>query len=278
MKSDKPRILTPVLIAVLLLAGAASASAQVGTEEPASEVTPIVTDRPTDSASPELVPQHAWQLEMGYKFTRADSDTGRIDAQVLPDLLIRFGINKWVEARLVGSDWTFRDQASGKQDGLSDIKLGAKFALAEERGRRPQMALLADVSLPVGQSGFTSDYVIPKVLFLATNNLTDRLGLTYNLGPSVVSSDDSDGDRRTDLDFNYAVALSGGVGGPFSLFGEIFGVIASGRGRPDSHTFQAGALLLVKPNLQLDIRGGVGLVDNVPKWLFGAGLAFRLPR
>jgi len=29
------------------------------------------------------------------------------------------------------------------------------------------MALLADVSLPLGQVGFTDDYVIPKVLLLA---------------------------------------------------------------------------------------------------------------
>ena len=44
--------------------------------------------------------------------------------------------------------------------------------------------LLADVSVPVGDRAFTNDYVIPKVLFLATNSLTDRLALTYNFGPS----------------------------------------------------------------------------------------------
>jgi hypothetical protein len=260
----------------VLFASTSPVAAESEAEQAASSPTPIVTDRPTDSASPELVPRHAWQFEMGYKFSRADGDSGRVDTQELPDLLIRFGINERIEARFVGTDWTLKDQATGKEDGLSDITLGAKFALAEERGRRPQMALLADVSLPVGGSGFSDDYVIPRVLFLATNNLTDRLGLTYNFGPKLVTSNDDDG-RRSDLDFNYAVALSGPISGPLSLFGEIFGVVASGRGRPDSHTFQAGALLLVKPNSQLDIRGGIGLVDNVPKWLVGAGLAFRLP-
>jgi len=120
----------------------------------------------------------------------------------------------------VGTDWTFRDQTTGKEDGLSDIKLGAKFALADERGRRPQMALLADVSLPVGRSGFSSDFVIPKVLFLATNSLTDRLGLTYNFGPSFVTRSENN-ETRTDVDVHYAVALSGVTGGPISLFGEF---------------------------------------------------------
>ena len=54
-------------------------------------------------------------------------------------------------------------------------------------GKRPQMSLLADLSLPVGGTAFTNDYVIPKVLFLATSSLTDRLGLTYNFGPSFVT-------------------------------------------------------------------------------------------
>ena len=48
-------------------------------------------------------------------------------------------------------------------------------------------------------SDFTSDYVIPKVLFLAAHGLTDWIGLTYNVGSSLVTSND-DGGRRTDVE------------------------------------------------------------------------------
>jgi len=237
---------------------------------------PIVTDRPTDSASPVLVPRRTFQLEAGYKFSHIGNDSGSIDAQVLPDLLARYGINKRVEARLVAAGWTFESGTDDKATGFNDIGLGAKIALADERGRRPQMGLLVDVSLPVGHNDHTNDYVIPKVLFLGSNSLSDRLGLTYNVGPSFVTADNN-GDSDSNVDLNYAVALSGSVGGPFSLFGELYGAFAFGSDHLHRHNLQAGTTILLSRLFQIAIRGGVGLVDNEPDWLVGAGLAFRIP-
>ena len=34
---------------------------------------------------------------------------------------------------------------------------------------------------------------------------------------------------------------------------------------------------LLSPLFQVDVRGGIGIVENVPDCLFGAGLAFRVP-
>ena len=82
------------------------------------------------------------------------------------------------------------------------------------------MGLLVGVSLPTGSSEFTSDYAIPEVLFLAAHTLTRRVGLTYNLGPTILRSKNDNG-TRTDVNLNYAVALSGVTGGPISLFGEF---------------------------------------------------------
>ena len=268
--------LLSALLGAALSANAAVVSAQAAEGEAATVPGPIVTDRPTDSASPELVPPKTFQVELGYKFTRLDSRSGRTDTQEAPDLLARFGINETVEARLTATGWSFKNVETGKEDGFNDLSLGVKIALAGERGKRPKMALLADVSLPVGHPRFTDDYVIPKVLFLAAHTLTDRLGLTYNLGPSVVTRK-KDSITQTDVTLNYAVALSGGVGGPFSLFGEVYGNFDFGQGFPDSHTFQVGTTILLSPVFQIDVRGGIGLVNNVPDWLVGAGLSFRLP-
>jgi hypothetical protein len=118
--------------------------------------------------------------------------------------------------------------------------------------------------------------VIPKVLLLATHTLTDQLGLTWNLGPSFVTRK-KDGVTQTDVTLNYAVALGGAAGGPFSLFGEVYGNFAFGQDVPDSHTVQVGTTILLGRTWQVDVRGGIGMVDNVPDWLAGAGLAFRVP-
>jgi hypothetical protein len=264
------------ILTVALLASAAPASADMAADVTSAKEKPLVTDRPTDSASPELVPPRMLQVELGYKLTRLDVKSGRTDTQELPDLLTRVGIHERFEARLTATGWTFKNIDTRKQNGFNDLSLGAKIALASGAGTRPQMALLADVSLPLGQPGFTDDYVIPKILLLATHTLADRLGLTWNLGPSLVTRKTGNV-TQTDVTLNYAVALSGAVGGPVGLFGEVYGKFAFGQEAPDSHTIQVGTTVLLGRNWQVDVRGGVGMVDNVPDWLAGAGLAFRLP-
>jgi len=240
---------------------------------------PIVTDRPTDSASPALVPPGTFQLELGYKFSRINASSTRIDAQLFPDLLARYGVNDKFEFRFVAQGWNFQDGDRARSDGFSDISLGAKIALAEEQGSRAQVSLLVDVSLPIGSRQFSSDYVIPKLLLLGGNALTERLDLTWNIGPSFVTAK-RNGNRETDIDLNYALALSGpvGEGGRFGLFGEFYGAFATGSGLPDRHNFQIGTTILLSPLFQIDFRGGAGLVNNEPDWLVGAGLAFRVPR
>ena len=244
-------------------------------EEP-NDPGPIVTDRPTEGASPLLVPARLFQLELGYKLSRINKGEARTDTQLFPDLLARYGIKRKVEARLVAAGWSFQSGDEAGPDGFSDVSLGAKIHLADELGRRPQMALLVDVSLPVGHNEVSNDYVIPKVLFLGSNTLSDRLALTYNLGTTFVTAE-TEGGKETSTDLNYAVALSGSVGGPFSLFGELFGAFVFGSSLPDRHNFQFGTTILLNPRFQIDLRAGGGFVENEPDWLVGAGLAFRLP-
>jgi hypothetical protein len=75
--------------------------------------------------------------------------------------------------------------------------------------------------------------------------------------------------------------FSGSLRGRWGWFAELFGAIAldkSNERRPDRHTFQVGVTALLTDVVQLDVRGGVGLVDNVSIWLVGAGVGFRLLR
>lgn len=238
---------------------------------------PIVTDRPTDSASPVLVPTKTLQVETGYTFNSLDTEPTKTETHQLPELLARFGISDRVEARLFAAGWSLEESSVDSDSGFKDVTLGAKIALAEERGRRPQLSLLADVSLPLGAAGFTDDEVIPRVLLLATHSLTDRLALTYNIGPSLVTLE-TDGGTETDVKLGYAVALGAAVGSSVTLFGELFGAFVFAPDEVDSHTFQVGATVLLTRTLQVDVRGGWGAVGDAPDWLFGAGLAFRIPR
>ena len=158
------RALARIAILGLALSGIYYAVASMALAQPndTTATPPLVTDRPTDSASPVLVPRRAFQLELGYKFSRVDTGSTHTYNRLFPDLLARYGVNHKVEARLVASGWSFENGDAEGSDGFSDISLGTKIALAEERGRRPQISLLVDVSLPTGQSGVTNDYVIRR--------------------------------------------------------------------------------------------------------------------
>jgi hypothetical protein len=265
-----------LILGILAVQLAISPQVAAQTDEPTETTPPLATDRPTDSVAPVIVPKGSFQMGAGYKFSRLDDEPGEVDSHVLPDLLLRYGINKKIEARLFAAGWTFQSGADDLATGFTDISLGTKILLAEEKGRRPRMGLLVDVSVPVGHSDHTNDYVIPKVLFLGSNSLNDRLALTYNLGPSYIT-EESNGGSDSNVDLNYAVALSGSVGGPVSLFSEFYGAFASGSERLDRHNFQAGTTILLSRLFQIDLRGGLGLVDHEPDWLVGAGLAFRVP-
>ena len=71
--------------------------------------------------------------------------------------------------------------------------------------------------------------------------------------------------------------LSGPVADGAGWFAELFGAFALSDARTDRRSAQAGFTYLVGPNFQLDVRAGLGLVENVPDWLVAAGIGVRLP-
>ena len=261
--------------------------AQASVSPASGQLTPIVTDRPSESAGPTPVPRGVVQIETGYKFSRFLTDGKRTDTHELPDLLLRFGVVRGFEVRVTAIGYGFKNLDSDgrreepeqpiQKDGFHDVSVGVKWALTEEGARRPALSLLADVSVPVGDPGFTDDYVNPKLLLLFTNTLTERLSLTYNVGPSFITFQET-GEKRTVVDLAYTAMLSGPVTERTAWFAELFGSFALSDARTSRHSVQAGLTFLAARNFQLDVRAGVGAVADVPTWLLGTGFAVRLPR
>jgi hypothetical protein len=236
---------------------------------------PISTDRPSASAGPGVVPRFALQFEMGYGFGRSESQDVSIDTQGFPGLLLRFGVLETLEARLTMNGWSFKDAATGDESGFNDIGVGAKWAIVSENGPLPETSLLVEVNLPVGDPGFTDDFSNPKFLGLFTNQLSEELSLTYNFGATIIRlKDETSGERRV-YELPYTVMLSGSLGERWGWFGELFGTVGL-NAQTDRHSLQAGVTTLLNDVFQLDVRGGAGLVADVPTWLVGAGVGIRL--
>jgi hypothetical protein len=241
---------------------------------PASAVF-LYTDRPTDSVSPLVVPKGSFQFETGYKYSRFDTDQGGVEEQTFPDFLFRYGLGERFEARLFASGWTATEVGGESTTGFSDITVGTKIELTKPRGRMSVASLLVDVSLPTGSASETSDYVIPKVLFVGGYELSDRYSLTYNIGPSLVTFKEA-GTRETRWDLSYALAFAALARSNINLFAELYGAVKEGS-VPETRNLQVGTTIRVAPKFQLDFRVGTGLVSASPEWFAGAGLAFRLP-
>jgi hypothetical protein len=227
---------------------------------------PISTDRPTESVSPGTVPRGLFQFETGWKLDNDGDGAEEVHTQSFPDLLFRYGITGRFETRVTMAGFnvkSFADPAAGQREaGFTDVSLGVKGSLLAEEGWRPALGLLVDVSVPVGEQGFSNEYVIPKVLLLASNTLSDRLGLTYNVGPKFVTLDDEAGARRTVVDLDYVAALSSTLTPKTTVFGEFWGTFALHDTADDRHSFQAGFIGRLTNNTQLDVRAGVGLVEG----------------
>lgn len=230
------------------------------------EPTPLVTDRPDQTESSVVVPPGTVQVEIGW--LRTDDGADR-DVEG-PGTLVRWGLGERWELRLGWDGWIDRNPAVGPSSrGAGDGAVGVKVAMAPERGRRPETALLVSTTLPVGDDSVSGDRSDPSFRFLFSHTLPADWGLGYNLGGAL--NDD-------DLAAEYTVALGRPLSPRWGVFGELFGELPVDGPGDDAHSFDAGVTLGLGSRLQLDASAAFGLSGAAPNRFVGVGLSFRVPR
>ncbi len=257
-----------VLLLFMLLAGPLD-PAPVIAQDPG----PIVTDRPDQTESAESVPSSFIQFELGWTFTREKKGNETQENHSLPETLLRVGLGRGLEARVGFSGFVFENQfATGESQqntntsGTGNAEIGFKYEVGEWGGG--QMAFLGGISIPMGQSDFSNQYVDPSFRLLVAHSLGERLSLGYNIGVE---------DIRTQLKTPYTIALGVGVSNRFGAFIESFGAFGLTEGLGASHSLDGGFTFLASDALQFDINVGVGLNEAAEDWFVGGGFAFRLP-
>ncbi len=230
----------------------------------------LVTDRPDQTESTEIVPKGFVQTELGL------GDADGADATAAG--LARIGLSERIELR-VGLDEFF---LSGPEDAI-DMSIGAKFRLAGERDGRPAIAVIAALNQKLGNSlSPVSDGLRPSFRFAFSHTLSERLSLGYNAG---VSWDEtvrligmpSVPDAELESRFLWTAVLGIGATERVGFFIEAFGDTGLSDDGPSETALDGGVTFLVRPNVQLDVFVGTGLSNAAPDWLAGAGVSFRLP-
>jgi hypothetical protein len=159
---------------------------------------------------------------------------------------------------------------------MGDAEAGLKLSLWDEAGARPQAALLAGVSLPVGSSGFSSGHADPSFRFSLSLTLSDRVGLGYNAGFEWESAGGDATGSETQASFIYTAAVGVGLTDRIGVFAEAFGDLPAGDDGEGSHSLDGGVTLLLSGDLQLDVAAGVAVSGAAPDWFLGMGVSLRL--
>lgn len=226
----------------------------------------IDADRPDESQGPGIVPRRMVQLEAGYFYQKRDE---QIRTHAYPSALLRIGLLEGVELRIRGAvkDSVIENQTERHIKGWGPLGVGTKIRLWEESGWRPEAALLAMLTLPVGSEVFRPDNPEPQFNLAFSNELSEKTDLTYNVGYGWAGGEPV----RV-----YGANIMREMTDRLTLYLEVFG--SKDKGETAEHQADVGLLYLLLPNLQFDVAAGRRLNKAAPHSFITTGLSLRLPR
>lgn len=237
----------------------------------------IVTDRPDATESSSTVPMGTLQIESGFIFeSERDHDT-TYNNWGIGTTLLRYGVWDNFELRL-GSYYQISEAKYGlpsvdsiaNDDGLGPIVAGFKVYVINEKGIRPEISILADITLRhVGSPDLTPTFSYPTAKIAVSHTLAEWASLGYNVGFAY------DGEKADGF-FVYSVVMGFSLAEKWGMFVEGFGHFD--HGNYPNHILDGGFTYLLRNNLQLDISGGYGLTSVVNAYYISTGFSWRIPR
>lgn len=234
-------------LASLVLAAAAS---------PAASAQAVDTNRPGFSATPGIVADGRWQLETGVVWDRPDGESRTL---ALPVAEVRLGIADGVEVFVSPISWADTESNGNAASGLLDMAIGSKIALSAA-DVSTRMAVLLQVSVPVGASGLSSDRWDPSAAFVWAHDGSVSLAGTVKLGR-----------YRDGFQLDNGLKMPFSLGDRHSVFLEWEARLPEGGG--DAHWLNGGYQWLFEDTLQLDAGAGFGLNDRAGDYRLGLGFS-----
>lgn len=237
----------------------------------AQDKSEMVTDRPDQTESANVMPVKSFQLETGFLFERYDKN---INNTTYNSSLLRYGLIENLEVRLgfeyVGTNISLEGGDFDKS-GFGPLTLGAKVFLREEGDGLPKLAFLSTLSIPnTGSSAFENNNLGADFRLNGEYSLNDALSFGANVGIAWSGVEGED----------YAVGIYTAVIGmslseKLGAFAELYGFLP-GEGKND-HRWDGGLTYAVNEDLQLDLSTGVGLSKVSPDFFISLGLSIRMP-
>ncbi|MCC6678895.1 MAG: transporter [Phycisphaerales bacterium] len=262
-------------------AAPAAALAQESQDIKPADTLTISTDRPSFSDGAGIQPRGRFNLETGYTFTYRDRDDVETRRHNAPEVLARLGIiDDRFELRFItsGFTWSTTDDgsASDSTDGWSDVALGFKLKLLDQKGWRPRLALGAQSTLGGGSDSISTQIAEPTFKLIWASDLGQAIGdpwKGFTLGGNFnLAFPTTDGDRFTQG--QASLYLSFPIADRWTGFAEYYILGPNTKDNDAAHYTDFGATWLIHTRIQLDGRIGVGLNQEADNFFAGLGISF----
>lgn len=233
----------------------------------------IRSGRPGQAIGPYTVGKGVFQVQAGAEYYHNTKDESDDKENIInPNAVLRYAISDHFEINTgVGYEFKNEKLVSGSIDSdyLSSLSLGTRINLNDGENGWPAMGIQVSAKFPIDKEKNSPkiDGIAPKAVFIVSQSLTDKLGLTVNFG----SDYDFDTFNPT---WKYVLNLSYSINDKVGVFVEPYGAFTGA----EDHAikFDAGVSYLVNNDLQLDLLGGYGDNHGMQEYMVGAGISWRI--
>ncbi len=236
----------------------------------------IVTDRPDFTEASATVGLRTTQIEFGYTYSKDSNSTGRTTRHSWGEPLLRIGVlADWFELRAAAFPARLQsNQGAGptRVSGWEDLYIGCKLGLTPQSGWLPEMCLIPQMTVPTGGSAFTNDRSLAGVNWCYGWDVNDH----WAIGASTQFNRSLDDSGEIYTEWAQSITLVRTWTESLSSYTEWFGIFPDGgQTATVQHYFNGGFAYLLSPDVQWDIRAGVGLSEASDDFFVGTGLSIR---
>lgn len=234
----------------------------------------IVTDRPTVTPAPFVVPPNYIQAENGLAL-RKEHSGGSFN---VPQTLVRLGVLPRVELRLTVPNYFLIKGGQNDLSGVNDMSVGTKVQLGPLPGKI-DFAVIPGFTIPTGSTSLSTNAVDPFIQFTASRKLSENwtIGSAHSIFMQTEASETQTqgiSTARKNVIYQPTCVFFRKLGPRADLFAEYAGNFAMAK--LSDQIIDSGAVYRFRRNQQIGIRAGVGLTRASPTAFVEFGYSFLL--
>jgi hypothetical protein len=222
-------------------------------------------NRPSKTESTTVLGKGVFQIESTYEIELTGDSDEREKEILFPGFLLSYGLGWGVELRFSSQYETYRDKFLSV-NGFTDIDIGAKIKLLKGNDKKNEVALISHFFIPTGSNGISNERLGNETLVLVWHELTEKLGIEYNIGYSNFEIDSEKGN------FVYSFVSDYEINDKLGVFIETYGELTEFEELEAS--FDLGLAYQFTDNLEFELAAGTGI--NHKMFFTLIGLSWRI--